>query len=146
MTFTMHTAAERPDLWERGIPSELVWPENNMHGDVLNRWWGRLDEDLPEFQFRPVRRGADEVVAEGHTGALWWNGQDETLPNGIDAAIEQIFSRLGAGEPVNTLCALAAETPRDGRLRGLAEHLLRGMRMIGERQGLPTWWLLSAHP
>ena len=49
MTFTMHTAAERPDLWERGIPSESVWPEYNMHGDVLNRWWGHLDEDLPEW-------------------------------------------------------------------------------------------------
>ena len=48
MPFTMHTAAERPDLWERGILSESVWPEYNLHGDVLNRWWGHLDEDLPE--------------------------------------------------------------------------------------------------
>jgi len=136
MTFTMHTAAERPDLWERGIPSESVWPEYNMHGDVLNRWWGHLDEDLPEFQFVLYDEASDEVVAEGHTGPLWWSGQDEALPNGIDAAIEQIFSRPGAGESVNTLCALAAETPRDGRVRGLAEHLLRGMRTIGERQGL----------
>ena len=40
MTVTLHTAAERPDLWERGIPSADVWPEYNLHGDVLNRLWG----------------------------------------------------------------------------------------------------------
>jgi hypothetical protein len=120
MTITIHTAAERSDLWKRGIPSESVWPEYNLHGDVLNRWWGHLDEDLPEFQFVLYDEAHDKVVAEGHTGPLWWAGPGEPLPDGIDAAIEQIFGRVRAGEPVNTLCALAAEIPREGRARGLA--------------------------
>lgn len=136
MTFSIHTAAERPDLWKRGISSASVWPQYNLHGDVLNRWWGHLDEDLPEFQFVLYDEARDEVVAEGHTGPLWWNKQDEALPQGIDAAIEQIFSCVRAGEPVNTLCALAAATSREGRARGLAEHLLRAMRTIGEMRGL----------
>ena len=42
----MFTAAERPDLWERGIDSSTVWPEYNLHGDVLNQWWGLLDVEL----------------------------------------------------------------------------------------------------
>jgi hypothetical protein len=136
MTFAMHTASERPDLWERGISSTLVWPEYNLHGDVLNRWWGHLDEELADFQFVLYDEPNDDVVAEGHTGPLWWNGSDETLPDGIDTAIEQIFSQLRAKEPVNTLCALAAESPREGRARGLAVHLLNAMRTIGERHGL----------
>jgi hypothetical protein len=147
MLLTMHSAADRPDLWDRGIPSESVWPEYNMHGDVLNRWWGHLDEDLPEFQFVLYDDTSDEVFAEGHTGPLWWDGLDETLPDGIDAAIEQIFDQARAGEPVNTLCALAAESPRERRARGLAEQLLEAMRTIGQRQGLtrliapvrPSW-------
>ena len=136
MTFTMHTAAERPDLWDRGIPSESVWPEYNLHGDVVNRWWGYLDEDLPQFQFVLYDEARDEVVAEGHTGPLWWDGRDESLPEGFDAAIVQVFSRVRAGEPVNTLCALAAESPREGRSRGLAVELLTAMRQIAERHGL----------
>jgi hypothetical protein len=28
-----------------------VIPEYNNHGDVLNRYWGRLTEELPDFQF-----------------------------------------------------------------------------------------------
>ena len=104
MSLTMHTAAERADLWERGIPSESVWPEYNLHGDVLNRWWGHLDEDLPDYQFVLYDEATDEVVAEGHTGPMWWDGHDETLPHGIDPALEQIFERARAANP-STRCA-----------------------------------------
>lgn len=147
MSLTVHTATERPDLWERGVDSATVWPEYNLHGDVLNRWWGHLDEELADFQFVVYDEEADQVVGEGHTAPLWWDGRDETLPDGIDAAIEEAFTRARSGRPVNTLCALAAETPRDGRSRGLAPVLLTAMRTLAERHGLehlvapvrPSW-------
>ena len=75
---TMHTAAERPDLWDRGIASESVWPEYNLHGDVLNRWWGHLDVDLPEFQFVLYDEASDAVIAEGHTGPLSGTARRDT--------------------------------------------------------------------
>ncbi|WP_203786359.1 hypothetical protein [Paractinoplanes rishiriensis] len=136
MTLAAYTAAERPDLWQRGIPSADVWPEYNLHGDVLNRWWGHLDEELADYQFVLYDEAEDAVVAEGHTGPLWWDGADGTLPDGIDPALEQIFQHARAKEPVNALCALAAESPRSGRGRGLARQLLEAMRGIAERQGL----------
>ena len=136
MGTTLHTAAERPDLWERGIESADVWPEYNLHGDVLNQWWGHLDEELADFQFVLYDDEPDAVLAEGHTGPLWWDGDDATLPPGIDAALEQVFARARAGEPVNTLCALAAETPRTGRARGMAEQILGAMSELARRNGL----------
>jgi hypothetical protein len=136
MPFTMHTATERPDLWERGLDSRSVWPEYNLHGDVLNEWWQYLDPELPDFQFVLYDEAADEVVAEGHTGPLSWSGVDADLPDGIDAAIAQVIGRARDGQPVNTLCALAAESPRGGRRRGLAVELLHGMRTLAERHGL----------
>ncbi|XVU28571.1 hypothetical protein ACQPZJ_16435 [Actinoplanes sp. CA-054009] len=146
MTYRMFTVAERPELADKGIPSAEVWPEYNLHGDRLNQWWGHLDEELADYQFFLVDEN-DDVVAEGHTGPLWWDGDDATLPGGIDQAIEQSFVRTRAGRPVNTLCALAAETPRDGRRRGLAAELLGAMRAIAGRRGLthlvapvrPSW-------
>jgi hypothetical protein len=48
----MFTAAERPDLWERGIDSSSVWPKSNLHGDVLNEWWGLLDVELADVRWR----------------------------------------------------------------------------------------------
>jgi hypothetical protein len=136
MALTMHTAAERPDLWERGVPSERVWPEYNLHGDVLNEFWGSLDQELAEFQFVLYDEDEDTVVAEGHTGPFSWSGTDADLPSGIDAAIEEVFSAARAGRPVNTLCALAAESPREGRRRGLAVELLRAMGELGRRHRL----------
>lgn len=110
MSLTMHTAAERPDLWDRGIESAAVWPEYNLHGDILNRWWGHLEEELADFQFVLYDEGTDEVVAEGHTGPFQWDGHPQSLPLGIDAVLELIFRQHRAGETPNTLCALAAET------------------------------------
>jgi hypothetical protein len=147
VSLSLHTAAERPDLWQRGIASASVWPEYNLHGDVLNDWWGKLDEELADYQFVLYDDEADAVVAEGHTAPLWWDGADETLLDGIDAAIVEAFRLVRGSAPVNTLCALAAETPRDGRRRGLAVKLLEGMRTIAERHDLrrliapvrPSW-------
>ena len=133
----MHTAAERPDLWERGIESADVWPEYNLHGDVLNQWWGLLDEELPELQFVLHDDETDTVVAEGHTGAFVWDGDDATLPRrDRPGASRRSSATAGRAPPVNTLCALAAESPRDGRRRGLAVEILGAMRTIAERHGL----------
>ena len=143
----MHTAAERPDLWERGIESAEVWPEYNLHGDVLNQWWGLLDQELADLQFVLHDDETDSVVAEGHTAAFAWDGDDASLPDGIDRAIEVAFRDHRAGTPVDTLCALAAESPRDGRRRGLAVEILDAMRTLAQRHGLrhlvapvrPSW-------
>ena len=56
------TVAERPDLaepsWEQ---TRDVLPEYNNHGDVLNRYWGRLTDERPEFQFHVVGDGVAPV-------------------------------------------------------------------------------------
>ena len=143
---SLHTAAERPDLWERGIDSEDVWPEYNLHGDVLNRYWPHLDEDFADFQFVLYDEATDTILAEGHTAPFFWDGDDSTLPPGIDAAITAAFTD-GERERANTLCALAAETPRGGRARGMAAEILGAMRTLAGRHGLkhlvapvrPSW-------
>jgi len=61
----MHTAADRPDLFARGVPSADVWPEYNLHGDVANQWWAKLGDELAEFQFVLHDEEADEIVAQG---------------------------------------------------------------------------------
>ena len=136
MALTTITLAERPDLRDKGVDPELVWPEYNLHGDVLNEWWHLLADELPEYQFALYDDAADEVVAEGHTAPLWWDGDDATLPDGIDAALLEAFRRRRAGEPVNTLCALAAEVPPTNRSRGLAVEILGAMTGVARRAGL----------
>ena len=141
------TWAERPDLAQRGPASAGVWPEYNLHGDVFDDWWTPLLEELPEYQFALYDDTADEVLAEAHTGPLAWNGDDRTLPDGIDDALRRVVSDVRASRPADTLCALAAEVSPNARQRGLAAELLQGMRELAGRHQLrrliapvrPSW-------
>lgn len=137
------TVAERPDLiepgWER---TRDVIPEYNNHGDVLNRYWGRLTEERPDFQFHLVGDG-DEILARARSIPVRWGGRVEDLPEGIDGAIARGFEE---GE-ADVLCALVIMVPRDLQGRGLSAVAVKGMLELARRHGLagliapvrPSW-------
>src|SRR5262245_32279701 len=128
------TAAERPDLlepaWER---TRDAMPEYNNHGDVLNVYWGRLTEELPDFQFHLVGDG-DEILARARSIPVRWDGTLDDLPAGIDGAVARGFDEGGA----NVLCALVIVIPRDRQSRGLSAAALESMAGIARRHGLDS--------
>jgi GNAT superfamily N-acetyltransferase len=126
---TAFTAAERPDLTERADFANAVWPEYNLHGDVMNAHWPRLRSEFAEFQF--VLADADEdVVAQGHTIPCRWDGTAEGLPDGIDGVIS-----TGAAAGANTASALAALVRPDRQGQGLARVVLEAMVELCRRHG-----------
>jgi hypothetical protein len=139
------TVAQRPELvepaWER---TSDVLPEYNNHGDVLNRYWGRLTEELPQFQFHLVGEGG-EILARARSIPVRWDGSLEDLPVGIDGAIARGFDE-GEGA-ANALCALVIMVPRDHQGRRLSAVAVEGMLELARRQGLsqliapvrPSW-------
>jgi hypothetical protein len=141
------TWEERPELRELGPDHLAIWPEYNLHGDVMNEWWGGLLDELPEYQFSLVDEETDMVVAEGHTGPLEWSGDERELPASIDDAIARVVSARRGGTAVDTLCAFAAEVDPGVRQRGLAGEVLAGMSSLARRHGLrrliapvrPSW-------
>ena len=79
--------SDRPELWESlGDLSSEVWPEYNLHGDVLNQYWDQLYTAFPEWQFVLFDTAAGQVLAEGHTIPVAWDGTDAGLGPGIDAS------------------------------------------------------------
>jgi hypothetical protein len=137
------TVAERPDLQEPAWQATRdVIPEYNNHGDVLGRYWGRLTEERPEFQFHLIGDG-DEILARARSIPVRWNGTIEDLPAGIDGAIARGFDDEGA----NVLCALVIMVPRALQGRGLSAHAVRAMHGLARTHGLsaliapvrPSW-------
>ncbi len=125
------TVAERPDLTERAWErTRDVLPEYNNHGDVLNRYWGRLTEEQPEFQFHLVGVD-DEILARARSIPVRWGGSIEDLPAGIDGAIASGFDESGA----NVLCALVIMVPRDLQGRGLSAVAVQAMLELTRRHG-----------
>src|SRR2546421_2195137 len=129
--------SERPELWDEiANLSGEVWPTYNLHGDVLNRYWERLYDDLPDFQFVLYDDEADEVHAEGHSAPCCWDGTSEGLGDGIDAMITTAFEGQAETREPNALCALAAEIRPRFQGRGLADRILDAMDSLGRDAGL----------
>src|SRR6187200_2936771 len=82
---TIATVAERPELtdpaWER---TRDTLPEYNNHGDVLGRYWGRLTEELPEYQFHLLGEG-DEILARARSIPVRWDDGSRIFPAGSTA-------------------------------------------------------------
>ncbi len=126
------TVSERPDLTEPAWEATCdLFPEYNNHGDVLNRYWGRLTEELPDLQFHLVADD-DEILGRARTIPLRWDGTVTDLPAGIDGAIARGFDEGDA----NTLCALVIMIPRAAQGRGLSTVALQTMLEIARRHDL----------
>lgn len=102
--------SDRVDRYEP-LGDTDIWPVYNLHGDALNRYWNRPYEVFSDRQFVLYDQEADEVLAEGHTIPVAWDGTTEGLGPGIDASIQAGFELQAAGGPPSALCALAAEIP-----------------------------------
>ena len=136
MSVTVIRYVERPELWEdTEAVSQEVWPEYNHHGDVLNRYWGRLLEDFPEFQF-VLYDDQDTVLAEGHTVPCHWDSTTEGLGEGIDVMVAGAFETREAGRSPNVLGVLAAEIRPLFQGRGLADRVLDAMADLARQAGL----------
>lgn len=132
MSWKRFTHTERPDLADRAAESgDEVWPEYNRHGDITNAYWRRMRLDYPGQQFVLYDEDADELVAEGHTLAIDWDGTTGGLPAGFDGIFERGFTE----GPKNTLCAMAAEIWPRHQGGGLATILLELMRDIARGLG-----------
>lgn len=129
---TMVTVAQRPELTEPAWEATAdVLPEYNNHGDVLNVYWPRLTEELPEFQFHLIDADG-QIVARARTVPVRWDGTVAGLPAGIDGAIARGFDEGSA----NVLCALVIMVPRTQQGRGISARALLAMRELAARNGL----------
>jgi GNAT superfamily N-acetyltransferase len=128
------TVRERPNLVgpAQEETSDTI-PEYNNHGDTLNRYWGRLTSEHPDFQFHLLDDDGT-LLARGRTIPLRWDGTVADLPAGIDGAIARGFDEGGA----NALCALIVNVPTRLQGRGLSAKALEGMREIARRHGLAS--------
>ncbi|MGZ4185920.1 MAG: GNAT family N-acetyltransferase [Solirubrobacteraceae bacterium] len=137
MSITVIRYAERPELWrDTEALSRAAWPEYNLHGPVLGRYWNRLIDDFPAYQFVLFDEDQDEVLAEGHTLPCPWDGTADGLGDGIDAITVAAFEAAASGREPTALCAMAAEIDPRFQGRGLADGVLEAMSQIAREARL----------
>lgn len=129
--------SEQPELWDSiSDLSGEVWPEYNQHGEILNHYWAQLYDVFPDWQFVLYDPGEQEVLAEGHTIPVAWDGTDSSLGPGIDATMAAAFDlRVSGGRPT-AVSALAAEIPPRHQGKRLSGVLLGAMADLASEAGL----------
>ena len=112
------------------------------HTEPGGRWWSSLYDRFPAFQLALL--DGDELVAEGHSLPVPWDGSAAGLPTGWDEAFELgMTSEL----PPTALSALAISVRPGRQGQGLAARMIEAFRAAGRAAGLsdliapvrPTW-------
>ena len=135
MTLSFPTRAERTGSQPHAAGMEGAWPEFMYHDTVLNELFGRVIEELAQFQFYAWDDEREEVVGVGNAIPTAWDGDVATLPDGgVDAVVEARFAE--GAPPPTVLCALQILIAPDYRGQGLSSRMIARMAEIGRDHGL----------
>jgi hypothetical protein len=139
MAYRIVTSGERADLTPQiHRLNPTVWPEFMLHDAVSARYWRQLFDTFAPWQMALCDEN-DNVVGAGSSIPLAWSGEDEALPAGWDAALEQGFLDRDAGRPVTTLCGLSVSIARSHQGQGLSGMMIRGMKSLAVEHGLESF-------
>ena len=127
--------SEEPELWPSAdLMCSSVWPEMMLHDPVAHRCWPHLIEDWPELQLVLVD-ASGEVAAAAQSAPLFWDGDDEDLPEGWDDQFERSVAGRAAGEKPNTLGAIQIAVAPERRGQALSGLMVEAMRASAQDAG-----------
>jgi GNAT superfamily N-acetyltransferase len=136
--YTLYTHAERPELYERHVPPEEVWPLFMLQDPVSDQYWHCLYDYFPEYQFY-LCDDDGTVVGEGNSVPVTWDGQESSLPEmGWDAMFVKAVEDYEAEIPPDTLCAIQAMVLPSRQGQGISREIIQGMRDIASKKGFKS--------
>jgi hypothetical protein len=123
----------RPDLAARVGEIADPWPEFIHHANC-NRLWHVMKERFPQFQLVLFDAETDRLLGRGQTMPVSWDGRVETLPGGVDDAVER--GAAAADGEADTLCAIVAVLDSAAQGQRLSPLLIDAMRAAAAAAGL----------
>ena len=131
---------DRPEF-QTGI-NRLIsssWPKFMLQDSVAHRYWYRLYEVFPGFQFALVESDGETIIAAGNSLPLAWEGDPDDLPEeGWDWALARGFEDHEANRNPRVICALSITVAGDYRGRGISVQMVKAMRNMGRAHGFRT--------
>jgi GNAT superfamily N-acetyltransferase len=130
------TSSERHDLdAEARAAFRPAWPEFIFHDPVSAQYTDRVADYFPYYDVTLLDQG--HVVAGAWAVPLRWDGLVSSLPDrGYDGALTSSVTGRENGEPVDTLCIMAAAVRADRQGTGLAGQALTALRERAVGTGL----------
>lgn len=111
-------------------------PDFLAHDVAVVRYWSRLAERFPDYQFCLIEKTSGTAVARGHSIPVAFEGEWSSLPDeGLDWVLEQGFRADADGRRPTVVSALYIVVSDQYRGGGLSARMLAAMRQIGREQG-----------
>lgn len=130
------SVAQRPALRAHmNLIHHGTWPRYFAGSQVLTRHWEDLYRLFPQFQFCLLDKD-DNVACVANGIALYWDGQQASVPSGWDAGVELAMRQHAQGVTPNTVLGLAGIVADHFQGQGLASALVQGFRALARQQGL----------
>jgi len=137
-SYKVISAVDNPNLLE--IADEVVllsWPEFMLQDTVANKYWNRLYEDFPEYQYCLIDNENNTAITAGNCIPLYYNGSPDDLPDkGWDWALQKGFDDNLIGVSPNILCALSITIHPGYRDKGHSRRMIHIMKSIGHSNNL----------
>ena len=113
-----------------------AWPPFMLEDPIASRYWYRIYESFPRFQFAFVA-ATGELLAVGNSVPLAFDGPIASLPpEGWGWALEQAFDDHANGRTPTIQCALSVSVAPAAQGQGLSTQAVKAMRAIGQAHGL----------
>lgn len=111
-------------------------PRFLSHDSTLVRYWSRLEESFPDFQYCLVDEGSGQTAAIGRSIPLDFGGMWGELPEeGFDWVLAKGFEDQAVGRRPTLVSALYIEIAATHRNQQLSARMIKIMRQIGQEQG-----------
>jgi hypothetical protein len=111
-------------------------PDFLVYDDALVKYWDRLNDEFPDYQFYLVDDANGKTAGVGRCIPLAYSGTWAELPDeGLDWALTKGFQDQAAGIAPNMISALYIEIAAPYRGQHLSSQMLGIMREIGRQNG-----------
>ena len=107
------------------------WPAFLSEDEVIKKYWRRLYEVYPQYQF--VFKDGPDYVGLANCSPIHWNGTPANLPPGFREAVEVI---VRSEHTADCLCALAIVVRKEYSGKGISSGILKEVKAAGYRHGL----------
>lgn len=131
------TPATHPEYRRLVAPlAEACWPEFMLHDPIADKYWSRLFDYFPGYQFGLLDESAGRAAAMGNSVPLSWDGNLSDLPErGWDWAFQQAAEDYEAGRVPHIQCAIQVAIDPAYRGGGISSRMVQAMRAIGKANG-----------
>lgn len=112
-----------------------LWPEFMLHDSVSNKYWSKLYELFPDYQFSLFKD--DEIIGIANCLPFYWDKQFSELPEtGWDWVLEKGINDKKKGKETNILNGLQIAVNPRYQGHGFSSQILKEMFKLAARKGL----------